>query len=120
MKAGQNSGALHQNHNDLDVGDFVLDAMGQRWAGELGSGDYDSDGYFNGTHQTDQRWTYYRKKTEGQNTLVIGGENQLITAAPSVKHGTTGEAQSSDPSYTVPSTSTAWFTTDMSSAYDGV
>jgi hypothetical protein len=38
MKAGKNQG--HQNHQDLDVGDFVLDAMGTRWAGEYGSGDY--------------------------------------------------------------------------------
>lgn len=41
MKAG----ALlhHQTHGDLDAGDFVIDAMGQRWAGELGSGDYLSE-----------------------------------------------------------------------------
>jgi hypothetical protein len=38
IKAGTNFG--HQTHNDLDGGDFVLDAMGQRWAGELGSEDY--------------------------------------------------------------------------------
>jgi hypothetical protein len=36
----------HQTHGDIDAGDFVLDAMGQRWAGELGSGNYLSDGYF--------------------------------------------------------------------------
>jgi hypothetical protein len=40
IKAGNNSG--HQTHNDLDGGDFVLDAMGQRFAGELGSGDYNA------------------------------------------------------------------------------
>ncbi|EEB99840.1 hypothetical protein MPER_00381, partial [Moniliophthora perniciosa FA553] len=34
MKAGANHG--HQNHNDLDAGDFVIDAMGTRWAGENG------------------------------------------------------------------------------------
>jgi len=120
MKAGQNSGPLHQNHNDLDVGDFVLDAIGQRWAGELGSGDYDANGYFNGTDQAAQRWTYYRKKTEGQNTLVIGGQNQLVSSAPTVQHGTTNETQTADPAYQVPSTSTAYFTTDMTSAYNGV
>jgi hypothetical protein len=36
MKAGQLTG--HQTHGDLDAGDFVLDALGQRWAGEYGSG----------------------------------------------------------------------------------
>lgn len=36
MKAGYLQG--HQTHGDLDAGTFVLDAMGHRWAGELGSG----------------------------------------------------------------------------------
>ena len=40
IKAGSNSG--HQTHNDLDGGDFVLDFMGQRFAGELGSADYNA------------------------------------------------------------------------------
>jgi hypothetical protein len=44
MKAGKNQG--HQTHNDLDVGDFVLDALGTRWAGELGSANYLSPNYF--------------------------------------------------------------------------
>jgi hypothetical protein len=42
IKAGTDQG--HQTHNDLDIGDFVLDALGTRWAGELGSGDYNSIG----------------------------------------------------------------------------
>lgn len=50
MKAGENSG--HQTHNDLDGGDFVLDAMGQRWAGELGSGDYNSVVSYLSRHNT--------------------------------------------------------------------
>jgi hypothetical protein len=33
IKAGVGIG--HQTHNDLDAGDFVLEALGQRWAGEL-------------------------------------------------------------------------------------
>lgn len=35
----------HETHGDLDAGTFVLDALGQRWAGELGNGDYLSEGY---------------------------------------------------------------------------
>jgi len=121
VKAGNNSG--HQNHNDLDVGDFVMDAMGQRWAGELGSGDYDAPGYFNGGTQDGdqgQRWLYYRKRTEGQNTIVVGEQNQLITAAPTIKFGSTNEAQDASTTYTVPKGSTAWFTMDSTSAYTNV
>lgn len=43
MKASILTG--HQTHGDLDAGDFVLDALGQRWAGEFGNGDYLSPEY---------------------------------------------------------------------------
>jgi hypothetical protein len=88
MKAGTNVG--HQTHNDLDEGDFVLDAMGQRWTGGLGSGDYLAAGYFSSDAQESQRWLYYRKRTEGQNCILVGAANQLVTAAPTAKFGTTG------------------------------
>lgn len=38
MKASVLTG--HQTHGDLDVGDFVIDALGVRWAGEYGSGEF--------------------------------------------------------------------------------
>lgn len=53
MKSGAIAG--HQTHGDIDAGDFVLDAIGQRWAGELGSGNYLADGYFNSEAQNAQR-----------------------------------------------------------------
>lgn len=47
----------------MTQGDFVLDALGQRWAGELGSADYLGDGYFStGEGQDAQRWLYYRTR----------------------------------------------------------
>jgi len=64
------------NHSHLDLGTFVLDALGKRWALDLGGDDYNLDEYFG-----DKRWTYYRLKTEGQNTLVINDENQDYKAA---------------------------------------
>ncbi|TDL28190.1 hypothetical protein BD410DRAFT_739730 [Rickenella mellea] len=115
MKAGKNQG--HQTHNDLDCGDFVLDAMGTRWAGELGSGDYLSPGYFSSDAQDSQRWLYYRKRTEGQNTILVNKQNQNVGAAPTVKHETTGEAQGSSTVYQDPGTSTAYWIADLSSAY---
>ncbi|MFC7621728.1 DNRLRE domain-containing protein [Microlunatus sp. GCM10028923] len=65
-KAGDNT----TNHGDLDLGDFVLDALGVRWAVELGSDNYNLPGYFAGG-PGGQRWTYYRKRAEGQNTLIV-------------------------------------------------
>jgi len=64
LKAGSNQ----VGHGNLDLGTFVLDALGVRWAVELGQDDYNLPGYFD---QEDQRWDYYRTRAEGQNTLVI-------------------------------------------------
>ncbi|KAF8078779.1 chondroitin AC/alginate lyase [Lyophyllum atratum] len=117
VKAGMNQG--HQTHNDLDAGDFVLDALGTRWAGDLGSGDYRSPGYFNSDAQDAQRWMYYRKMTEGQNTIWINQSNQNVLAAPTVNHGTSNTAQGSSTVLDIPKDSTAYWTADLTSAYFG-
>jgi len=119
MKAGQL--VNHQTHNDLDAGDFVLDAMGTRWAGELGSGDYLSYQYFTSDAQDAARWLYYRKRTEGQNTMVIGHKNQLVTASPAINSGTSGTAQNLGSTvFNVPDGSNAFFVADLASAYGNV
>ncbi len=58
------------NHGDLDIGTFVFDSMGERWAEELGPGSYDAPNYFLNT-PAGGRWKNYCKRAEGQNTLVI-------------------------------------------------
>ena len=118
MKAGTLTG--HQTHNDLDLGDFVLDAMGTRWAGELGSGDYLSPGYFSSDAQNSERWLYYRKRTEGQNTILVNRANQLVSAAPTVRFDSSGTRQDSSTVLQVPSDSTAYFTADLTSGYNDV
>ena len=68
------------NHGDLDVGTFVLDSMGVRWAEELGPAAYDVPGYFNNL-PLGGRWNVYCKRAEGQNTLVINptkGDDQYV------------------------------------------
>ncbi len=54
------------NHGHLDLGSIVLDAVGRRWALDLGADDYNIPGYF-GTG----RWNFYRCRAEGHNTLVL-------------------------------------------------
>ncbi|KAJ7161507.1 chondroitin AC/alginate lyase [Mycena crocata] len=115
MKAGMNKN--HQTHNDLDVGDFVLDALGTRWAGELGSADYLYPNYFSSGDQNADRWKWYRKMTEGQNTILINKANQNVDAQPTVKHGTSNTTQGPTTVFEVDKDSTAFFTTDMTSAY---
>ncbi|KAF5337183.1 hypothetical protein D9611_003072 [Ephemerocybe angulata] len=115
IKAGQNKG--HQTHNDLDVGDFVLDALGTRWAGELGSADYLYPQYFASQEQNAERWKWYRKATVGQNTIVVNNGNQNVESAPTVKHDTSDTAQGSSTVLSIPKDSTAFWTADMTSAY---
>jgi hypothetical protein len=118
MKGGLLQG--HQTHGDLDCGDFVLDALGTRWAGELGSGDYLSTDYFTSEAQNATRWLYYRKRTEGQNTILVNQENQDVTANPKMTHGSSGTAQGSSTVFKAPSDSTSFVVFDLSSAYFNV
>ena len=82
FKAGDNQAA----HNHLDLGSFVLEAIGVRWAVDLGTDNYGMPGYFD---SSGQRWSYYRLRAEGHNTLVINpgvGPDQNRTAmAPIVR-----------------------------------
>jgi len=59
------------SHSHLDLASFVFDALGKRWALDLGADNYNLPGYFGG-----KRWTYYRLRTESHNTLLIDERNQ--------------------------------------------
>jgi hypothetical protein len=61
-----------RSHGHLDAGSFVVDFKQFRWAELLGSDSYGLAGYFSGP----QRWTYYRCRTEGANTLSISNQTQ--------------------------------------------
>jgi hypothetical protein len=78
---GFKGGDNRANHSHLDLGSFVLDALGVRWAVDLGPDDYNLPGYFGG-----KRWTYYRLRTESHNTLLIDGKNQPPRAKAPVMH----------------------------------
>jgi hypothetical protein len=72
FKGGDNA----VNHGHLDLGCFVLETLGERWAVDLGGDDYRLPGYFGST----RRWTYFRLGTHSHNTLVLDGENQALAA----------------------------------------
>lgn len=57
-------------HGDLDIGSFVYDSLGVRWALDLGKGNYNLPGYWE-KEKGGRRWNYYRKRAEGHNTLII-------------------------------------------------
>jgi hypothetical protein len=83
--AGFKGGDNTANHGHLDIGSFVLDADGVRWAVDLGGDEYNLPGYFDKGAQG-ERWKYFRLNTFSHNTLVIGGKNQQVEAqAPITK-----------------------------------
>lgn len=117
MKSSKLSG--HQTHGDLDAGDFVIDALGTRWAGEFGSAQYLSPGYFSSEDQKSERWTYFRKRTAGQNTLLVDGKDQNVEATPTSRFGSAGSAkQSADLNYKPSHGDNAFFVTDLSTMYN--
>ena len=99
---GFKGGDNRVNHSHLDLGSFVLDALGQRWALDLGGDDYNLPGYFGS-----KRWTYYRLRTEGQNTLIVNGKNQNPRApAPVIGFGSSENG--------------GWAVADLTAAYPDV
>lgn len=115
MDSRVSQGAIDGN---LDAGDFVLDAMGERWAIELCHQDYLSRGYFASESQDSDRWLYYRTRTAGQNTILYNNTNQKVTAAPSVSFASSGTTETGS-AFPLDPSSTALWITNLTSAYDG-
>lgn len=80
--AGFKAGNNDVGHGHLDLGEFVFDALGERWVFDLGTDDYNLPGYFQAGGFDEKRWHYYRLRAEGNNTLVIN-PNALADQDPS-------------------------------------
>jgi hypothetical protein len=79
IKAGYNK----VNHAHLDLGNFELDALGVRWARDLGSDDYNLPDYFGS-----KRYTYYRLQSLSHNVPILNGASQREDATSKfLKHG---------------------------------
>lgn len=90
FKAGDNTAG----HGHLDLGSFILDANGQRWALDFGpentGGTYTLPGYFD--VKKGKRWTYMRANNHGHNTVTPGDALQgHRVVAPITKFGSTPE-----------------------------
>lgn len=77
LKAGSPAGP----HGHMDIGSFVLDSDGVRWAVDLGAEGYhriESRGLnFWSRSQDSDRWRVFRQNNLSHNTLVIDGQLQL-------------------------------------------
>jgi hypothetical protein len=76
-------GSPKVNHAHMDVGTFVMEADGERWAMDFGSQDYNSleSKGINlwGMAQNSQRWEIFRYNNFVHNTLTINGQLQKVT-----------------------------------------
>lgn len=78
IKAGYNK----VNHAHLDLGNFEMDALGFRWARDLGSDDYNLPDYFGA-----KRYTYYRLQSLSHNLPLLNGLDQREDATSKfIKH----------------------------------
>jgi hypothetical protein len=88
-------------HAHLDLGSFIFEAGGVRWAIDLGP-----DNYGTGSVNGRPHFSYYRTRTESHNTLTIDGENQDVR----------GEGRITRHEFTP---DLAWVQFDLSHAYPG-
>jgi hypothetical protein len=86
IKAGYNA----VNHGHLDLGSFEFDCLGERWARDLGSDDYNLPGYFSGG-PGGSRWNYYRLNSHSHSVPLIDGRDQLVSGSAAISRFTTGE-----------------------------
>jgi hypothetical protein len=85
-------GSVSVNHAHMDIGSFVMDADGVRWAMDFGSQDYESleskGIQLFGRTQDAQRWTVFRYTNLVHNTLAINNQHQKVTGyAPIISSG---------------------------------
>ncbi len=80
------------SHGHMDLGCFVLDALGKRWALDLGLEEYEIRDFLLQTGQVKERWEIYRLGTESHNTLVVDSSYQHPNSrAPIVRYRSSPE-----------------------------
>jgi hypothetical protein len=79
---GLKAGSPSANHAHMDVGSFIMDATGERWAMDFGMQDYNSleSAGVNlwGMAQNSQRWEVFRYNNFVHNTLTVNNQLQAV------------------------------------------
>ena len=79
---GFKAGSAGTNHGHMDIGSFVLDADGERWASDFGMQNYNSleskgINLWN-LAQNSTRWKVFRYNNLAHNTLAVNGQYQNV------------------------------------------
>jgi hypothetical protein len=106
---GFKTGSPSVNHGHMDIGSFVMESDGVRWASDFGMQDYESlesKGIkLFGRTQDAQRWTVFRLNNYVHNTLTINHQLQLVKGYAKV------DSYSDKPAFT-------YAISDLSTVYD--
>ncbi|MEO5684646.1 MAG: heparinase II/III family protein [Chitinophagaceae bacterium] len=107
---GFKAGSVSVNHAHMDIGSFVMEAEGVRWAMDFGMQEYESleskGMQIFGRTQDAQRWTVFRYVNQTHNTLTINDQHQRVVGhAPLTSSSSAKDFMSA--------------TTDMSEVYKG-
>ena len=80
---GFKAGSASVNHAHMDIGSFIMESDGIRWASDFGMQDYESleskGIQVFGRTQDAQRWTIFRLNNLVHNTLTVDGQLQLVS-----------------------------------------
>lgn len=87
---GIKGGSPSTSHAHMDVGTFVLDAGGERWAGDLGLQAYTKleaakINLFD-MKQASQRWGVFRFGPMSHNILTVNGQEQSVSGNATITH----------------------------------
>lgn len=89
---GLKGGSASVSHAHMDVGSFVMDAMGERWAMDFGPQEYnslESQGVdLWSRKQESQRWQVFRYNNFSHNTLSFDNNLQLVKGTAPIKSTT--------------------------------
>ena len=105
---GLKGGSPQLSHAHMDVGSFVMDAAGVRWASDFGMQEYESLESKNvdlwNMKQDSQRWQIFRYNNFVHNTLTVNGALQRVEGQAPIT------ATSANPRF-------MWATTDLTALY---
>lgn len=108
---GIKGGSPSENHAHMDIGSFVMDADGERWAMDFGMQEYESLESKGlkiwGRSQDAERWSVFRYTNQAHNTLTVNNQHQRVNGFASII------ASSADPTF-------MYAVTDMTELYKGI
>lgn len=72
---GIKAGRAKYSHSHLDLGSFIYESSGIRWALDMGKDNYNLPGYWDSNNS---RWKALRLRAEGHNTIIINPDGSGI------------------------------------------